>query len=99
MGREDLRRPLLNCRNRPPQRPECSHRLPRCPGTTRGRCRKYANRVRWVSSYQIVVIGQIDPHTERKYLRGEVEVEVEVEFEFEFQLEVEVEVDVDVEEK
>src|SRR6266404_8952671 len=51
MGREDLRRPLLNCRNRPPQRPECSHRLPRCPGTTRGRCRKYANRVRWVSSY------------------------------------------------
>jgi len=44
---------------------------------------------------QIVVIGQIDPHTERKYLRGEVEVEVEVEFEFEFQLEVEVEVDVE----
>jgi len=43
-----------------------------------------------------VVIGQIDPHTERKYLRGEVEVEVEVEVEFEFQLEVEVEVDVDV---
>src|SRR6266478_4026810 len=53
MGREDLRRPLLNCRNRPPQRPECSHRLPRCPGTTRGRCRKYANRVRWVSSYGV----------------------------------------------
>src|SRR5258706_5748469 len=56
MGREDLRRPLLNCRNRPPQRPECSHRMPRCPGTTRGRCRKYANRVRWVSSYDEVIL-------------------------------------------
>jgi hypothetical protein len=26
VGREDLRRPLLNCRNRPPQRPERYHR-------------------------------------------------------------------------
>jgi hypothetical protein len=28
-GRQDLRRPLLNCRNRPPQGPESSHRHPR----------------------------------------------------------------------
>ena len=34
-GAKELRRPLLNCRNRPPQRPERYHRHPRRPGTTR----------------------------------------------------------------
>jgi hypothetical protein len=35
VGREDLRRPLLNCRNRPPQQLQRSYRHPRRPGTTR----------------------------------------------------------------
>ena len=51
MGREDLRRPLLNCRHRPPHRPERSHRHPRRPGTTRSPGSRRAPSAHGVSNY------------------------------------------------
>jgi hypothetical protein len=55
VGREDLHRPLLHCRNRPPQRPERSYRHPRRPGTTRGR---RTIGVRGVSNYRSTAKAQ-----------------------------------------
>src|SRR6516165_6049557 len=53
VGREDLRRPLLYCRNRPPQRPERPHRHPRRPGTTRRPGSRRATSPRGVSNYDV----------------------------------------------
>ena len=55
VGRESLRRPLLHCRNRPPQRPERSHSHPRRPGHTRGRRSRRVISARGVSNYQVRV--------------------------------------------
>src|SRR5262249_27733314 len=51
VGREDLRRPLLNCRNRPPQRPERSRRHPRRLGTIRSHGSRRTIGERGVSNY------------------------------------------------
>src|SRR5215470_17576277 len=51
VGRQDLRRPLLNCRNRPPQRPERSHRHTRRSGTTRRPGNRRAAGLHGVSNY------------------------------------------------
>jgi hypothetical protein len=50
VGREDLRRPLLNCRNRPSQQPQRSHRHPRRPRSTRRSGSRRATSARGVSS-------------------------------------------------
>jgi Transposase IS66 family/Family of unknown function (DUF6444) len=55
VGRKDLRRSLLNCRNRPPKRPERSHRHPRRSGASRSRGCRRARGPRGVSNYIFVM--------------------------------------------